>query len=68
MSSGNLYLLPRGILAFAGILAVSRNFHCSVGFIYVTLAAVVNVNVSVIPTGIKSFVYSAKRAGSGERS
>lgn len=66
VSSGNLYLLPRGILAFAGILAVSRDFRCSIGFIYVMLAAVVNVNISAIPTGIKSFVYSAKRAGSGE--
>lgn len=59
-------MLPRGILAFGGILAVSHDFHCSVGFIYVTLAAVVNVNISAIPTRIKSFVYSAKRAGPGE--
>lgn len=61
-------MLPRGIIAFSGILAVIRTSHCSLGFIYVTLAAVVNVNVSAIPTGIKPFVYSAKSAGSGERS
>ena len=61
-------MLPRGILAFVGVLAVSRDFHCAIGLIYVTLAAVVNVNVSAVPTGIKSFVYSAKSAGSGEHS
>lgn len=66
MSSGNLYFLPRGVLALSGIIAVSHDFHCCIGFIYVTLAVVVNMNISAIPTGIKSFVYSAKSAGSGE--
>lgn len=65
-SSGNLCFLPRGILGLDGILAVSHDFHCFIGFIYVTLAAVVSVDVSAVPTVIKSFVYSAKRAGSGE--
>lgn len=66
MSSGNLYFLPRGVLALAGIIAVSHDFHCSIGSICVTLAAAVNMIISAIPTGIKSFVYSAKSAGSGE--
>lgn len=66
VSSGNLYFLLRGVLALVGIIAVSRNSLCSIGLIYVTLAAVVNMNISAIPTGIKSFVYSAKSAGSEE--